>query len=299
MTPSASIVGTESSPAVPVPQPDAVQANVALTAADPTFTISLPDVGGPSWSWSASTTVAWLSPTTPSGTTPNDLQVSVAVAALSPGLNGGRLDIELSIEDYVVVYPVEFSITATEGGSSAIAAVEVIPQSIVMFPGLTLQFLAEGYDVDNSFVDFTPTWSATGGEIDADGYYTAGNIPGSYQVRASDPGSGNSGVADVQILGSLGITTDGTIPDVYEIRQNYPNPFNPTTAIPFDVPEPADVSLRIFNVLGREVMTLVNEALVPGRYTVSFEAAALPSGPYFYLLEAGGFKQGRTMMLLR
>lgn len=90
-----------------------------------------------------------------------------------------------------------------------------------------------------------------------------------------------------------------TIPAHFELRQNYPNPFNPSTTITFDVVSAAQVRLAVYNTLGQVVATLVNEALAPGTYQATFDAGRLPSGLYFYRLEAGTFTATRKMILTR
>jgi hypothetical protein len=95
----------------------------------------------------------------------------------------------------------------------------------------------------------------------------------------------------------------------FALEQNYPNPFNPVTSITFSVPTNRDgqtpssklgfVSLKVFDVLGREVATLVNEPLQPGVYTRSFDAQNLPTGVYVYRLRANGASLSRKMLLIR
>lgn len=90
-----------------------------------------------------------------------------------------------------------------------------------------------------------------------------------------------------------------TTPSDFVLQQNYPNPFNPATRIPFSVRGSGFVSLRVFDVLGREVRTLVDENLQAGRYEATFDAAGLASGTYFYRLQAGEFVQTKKLLLLR
>ncbi|MGE5496769.1 MAG: carboxypeptidase regulatory-like domain-containing protein, partial [Syntrophothermus sp.] len=85
----------------------------------------------------------------------------------------------------------------------------------------------------------------------------------------------------------------------YELAQNYPNPFNPTTTISFQIPQAGLVELKVYNSIGQEVATLVNEFRQAGRYNVSFNAAALSSGIYFYKMTAGSFVQTQKMVLLK
>ena len=88
-------------------------------------------------------------------------------------------------------------------------------------------------------------------------------------------------------------------PQEFSLQQNYPNPFNPTSEIRYQISEVSRVSLKVFDVLGREVATLVHETLRPGTYEVQFDAANLASGIYFYRLQAGEFTATKRMLLLR
>jgi hypothetical protein len=85
----------------------------------------------------------------------------------------------------------------------------------------------------------------------------------------------------------------------YKLEQNYPNPFNPTTNIAFSIKEAGFVSLKVYDLLGREVATLVSELRPAGNYTVRFDAAGLGSGVYFYTLSSGGFSQTKKMMIVK
>lgn len=89
------------------------------------------------------------------------------------------------------------------------------------------------------------------------------------------------------------------IPSKYELNQNYPNPFNPSTKINFSIPKSGFVSLKIFDISGKETANLINENLTPGVYEYKFNAANLSSGVYFYILRSGQFSQIRRMMLLK
>ena len=99
------------------------------------------------------------------------------------------------------------------------------------------------------------------------------------------------------------VSVDGEtelIPTKTELSQNYPNPFNPTTVINYSLSNPAKVSLKIYDILGREVRTLVNEKQTIGNYKVNFNASGLASGVYFYRLVAGSdVVSVKKMILLR
>jgi hypothetical protein len=100
--------------------------------------------------------------------------------------------------------------------------------------------------------------------------------------------------------GPIGIVSLGTeIPKEYKLFQNYPNPFNPATNINFDIISNGIVKIVIYDMLGREVETLVNMEMAPGRYKVDFDAASYASGLYFYKITAGNFTDIKKMMLLK
>ena len=98
---------------------------------------------------------------------------------------------------------------------------------------------------------------------------------------------------------ALPVEGNPAIADDYELLQNYPNPFNPSTKIKFTIAEFGFVSLKVFDVLGNEVATLVNEEKSAGRYEVNFNAVGLSSGIYFYKLQAGSFIETKKMVLLK
>ena len=89
------------------------------------------------------------------------------------------------------------------------------------------------------------------------------------------------------------------IPTEFKLTQNYPNPFNPTTMIKFSIPKTSLVKLVVYDILGREVRTLVNEQKMPGYYDISFDASMFASGVYFYKLEAGTFTDVKKMVLIK
>ena len=99
---------------------------------------------------------------------------------------------------------------------------------------------------------------------------------------------------------STGVEETGdALPGEYMLSQNYPNPFNPSTKIDFSIKNSGFVTLKVYDVLGQEVKTLVNEQKDPGTYRVTFEARDLTSGAYFYTLTAGNFTQTYKMLLVK
>ena len=100
--------------------------------------------------------------------------------------------------------------------------------------------------------------------------------------------------------GSIGIQQiSSNIPAEFSLNQNYPNPFNPTTVITFDVSEEGVVALKVFDVTGREVSSLLNKRLSAGSYKVTFDGSKLGSGVYFYLLQNAGLVQTKKMILIK
>jgi hypothetical protein len=95
------------------------------------------------------------------------------------------------------------------------------------------------------------------------------------------------------------LEVDAGMPKIFELSQNYPNPFNPTTVISYQLPVASEVSIKVFDMLGREVATLVNKWQEAGRYQVTFNAVSLSSSVYFYRLQAGNFVQTKKMLLIK
>ncbi len=108
------------------------------------------------------------------------------------------------------------------------------------------------------------------------------------------------------LIGITGIKNED-IKEGFRLSQNYPNPFNPTTTIEYSIPNVGaknyspqqNVQLKIYDVLGREIATLVNEKQTPRNYSVKFDASGLPSGIYFYTLHAGNFVATKKMILMK
>ncbi|MDG5766312.1 T9SS type A sorting domain-containing protein [Balneolales bacterium ANBcel1] len=111
----------------------------------------------------------------------------------------------------------------------------------------------------------------------------------------------NAAGPDLYIVAGEPLNTDqpGEVPVALELAQNYPNPFNPVTIIGYALPENSDVRLAVYDLLGRQVATLVNERQSTGRYQVSFDASELSSGIYIYRLEAGSHTLTRRMTLVK
>ncbi len=111
-------------------------------------------------------------------------------------------------------------------------------------------------------------------------------------------------IGDVVCYGTTTITTaiqksQPAIASKFSLNQNYPNPFNPTTNITYQIPEKSMVSLKVYNVLGQAVATLVHGEQARGQYNVRFDGSGLTSGVYIYRLQAGNFSQSKELMLIK
>ena len=134
---------------------------------------------------------------------------------------------------------------------------------------------------------------------------------GNYQINGTLGQSliGSVGSSNNMNLIGFWYTTEGFVTDIQEeqnplpteyfLSQNYPNPFNPATKIKYGVKERNNIKIAIFNTIGEEVKILANELKEPGSYEIEFNASSLPSGVYFYRLQAGDFVQTRKMILLK
>ena len=106
-------------------------------------------------------------------------------------------------------------------------------------------------------------------------------------------------VKGLQMVVTVNTPEAETKPTVYRLYQNYPNPFNPATTIQFELPKRSKVTLKIFNVLGSELATLIDKEMNAGEYKVVFDAHGFPSGVFFYRIQAEGFVQSRKLLLLK
>ena len=93
--------------------------------------------------------------------------------------------------------------------------------------------------------------------------------------------------------------SNNSIPAKYELSQNHPNPFNPTTSIMYSIPKDGFVSLKIYDITGREIKTLVNEIKKAGYYSITLNASELSTGIYFYRVQTGNFFQTKRMVLIK
>ena len=148
---------------------------------------------------------------------------------------------------------------------------------------------------------------------DADGNYEVENlVPGFYSISCSNYGLSSEQESDLYIgidnanSANFVLTPDtpvsvdeNKIINKYELQQNYPNPFNPSTTINFSLKEGGNVQIKVFDILGSEVATILNKNLVKGNYDIGFNASELPSGIYIYQLKSKNITLSRKMMLMK
>ncbi len=129
----------------------------------------------------------------------------------------------------------------------------------------------------------------------------------SLMMMMEDNGSGNAHAGSYALFDDLvldnsvtGVRSDDFArPSSYQLAQNYPNPFNPSTEIEFTIAQQERVTLRVYNMLGQEVQTLVDAQLPQGRYRKVFDGSHFASGTYLYILRAGAFMQVKRMMMVK
>lgn len=140
--------------------------------------------------------------------------------------------------------------------------------------------------------------------LPSEGYWVKASSPGSLIISSSQT---RSRAGRIRIIPTDevppgppgGMTTPSGAPLTYSLAQNYPNPFNPRTHVQFTVAGIQFVVLKVYDVLGREVATLVNETKQPGEYSVDWDAGNQPSGVYYYRMTAGSFVETRKLVLIR
>jgi hypothetical protein len=157
------------------------------------------------------------------------------------------------------------------------------------------------------FTRSSGVWSQQGGKLVGTGAVGSAYQGNSVALSADGNTAIVGGNGDNFVGAAWVFTRSGTpvreeaanVPSQFALEQNYPNPFNPSTKIQFSIVNRQLTIVKVYDVLGREVATLVNEVKEPGTYTVEFDASSLASGVYFYRLQAGTYVETRKLLLLR
>jgi hypothetical protein len=172
------------------------------------------------------------------------------------------------------------------------------------------EIMAGGLDITNSQLAAILAafginiWNRGGQGLTTPDFNNAfGNITvfGSDSVRLSLIDEFGTEFAHYTIANSMTDINSGSdiLPSKYELSQNFPNPFNPETSIEYLIREASIVSIKVYDVLGRELKTLVNSYKQKGRYKITFNSAGLPSGVYFYRMETNSFSDIKKMIILK
>jgi plastocyanin len=173
------------------------------------------------------------------------------------------------------------------------------PSSITVQVGDTVRWNAvQGHHNvladDNSFTSGPPTTAPwTFNHV----FTSTGTNPYYCEPHGGPGGSGMSGT--VIVTPAVNVGEDENIIKEFKLDQNYPNPFNPSTNIKFQIPSSGFVSLKVYDLLGREVSTLISEYKSSGNYEIEFNASKLTTGFYVYQLKSGSFVQTKKMLLLK
>jgi len=166
-----------------------------------------------------------------------------------------------------------------------------------------LTFFNDNYILTSTTAGYNPPWSSFLKPDNAMG--TFGNTPvnGKWKIKISDNQTSDVGTLiewGLRFNASIGIRKiDEKIPNKFNLYQNYPNPFNPTTNIKFDLPKNLFVSLKIYDILGKEVANLISSELTAGSYNAEWNASQYSNGIYFYRIETGNYKETKKMLLIK
>lgn len=200
-----------------------------------------------------------------------------------PNLNKGNIEItinkELTIDYFVFVTNLRTARTRT---LSLQSATHNVSGDILTALNNTDQNYAEIYPSEQINLSFQ-----------------AGIIPGRKAYILKTTGRYETDTASVGRNSILAKQNETVIPTENMLYDNYPNPFNPTTSIKYSLKDNAHITLKIFNTLGEEIKTLINETKPAGNYQVEFDASELPSGVYIYRMQAGEFISTKKMLMLK
>ena len=193
---------------------------------------------------------------------------------------------------------VNFNATTRIGTSSSVAGAFQNVLNAANYNGTDGGVYASSHLIDSAVVNWTAP-SAGSGTV----YFYAA----AFQNSSANSNGQSSSTKITSNETATGIESSITVPAVFALFQNYPNPFNPSTTIKFSIPSVETlhatslqkVTLKIYDILGREIATLLDEEKSPGTYEIKFNASNIPSGIYFYKLQAGSFISIRKMIVLK
>jgi hypothetical protein len=132
-------------------------------------------------------------------------------------------------------------------------------------------------------------------------FFSEGLAEGNYVGEVNITSNGGNKSIPLNIRVDKTVKAEEIVQNSYDFKleQNYPNPFNPITRIEFQIPQKENVEIKIYDITGREVTTLINEVKNPGTYSVSFDGSKYASGVYFYRIKTGEYISSRKLVLLK
>ncbi len=209
-------------------------------------------------------------------------------------------DVNVRIDSVLHTWDSDLSFYLSKGnGATSVKIINHVGSSGDNFIGTILNDSATT-PIASGTAPFTGSFQPSNPLTPFNGAFTSGY----WKLSISDSATGDTGLLKrwclvITYTTCLGVQQTTEIPNYYSLSQNYPNPFNPSTSIKFTMPKGDNVKLVIYDALGREVKTLVNEFRNAGVYNVNFDASSLSSGVYFYRIQAGDFSETKKMLLVK
>ena len=185
---------------------------------------------------------------------------------------------------------VNFNATTRLGTSSTVAGTFAIVTNTALYTGADGGVYANPHSIDSAVFQWTAP-AAGNGTVN---FYAAG-----FQGTTSSSSGQSRAITLSATESTTGVNPDVALPKAFALNQNYPNPFNPSTTLSYDVPTRSHITLRVYNTLGQEVATLVDEDRSAGSYSVVWDASGIASGTYLTQLTADGKSVVQKMVLLK
>ncbi|MGA9291323.1 MAG: ScyD/ScyE family protein [Ignavibacteriaceae bacterium] len=228
------------------------------------------------------------------------------------GMDNGDNDIIVGTEDHndYVLFTGQNIAKYNEWRNIFIVRDKTVSNTTLWWNGVSAPSSASGANISIS-VPLGDSTASGGGIGSTDNFPDLGRVLAKcdiaeiivYDTVLSDP---DQSTIEKYLSNKYNITVTGVedsqnknIPESYTLYQNYPNPFNPSTTIKFSIPQASFVTLNVYDILGKQITTLVNNEKPAGNYSINFNASNLPSGVYFYRMQAGSFASTKKFVLLK